>query len=260
MPISSLNIPKPDWFFPNFRQFTALVKNNELILPFKLESQNKYLNKIIDNNKIANKYLKNNIVNNSVENIIVNNQNVNENTIVNNQNVNNQNITLIGYNKEDLSKIINLPDSMLRRKVHKPNLDSLDIKVYLSDALLPIAQEKEDNSWMFKNNNFSNRDSIVFYKIVNSKKFQELNYRDFDKRKITFKKPYHQSNYSEIKAYADKPYKILKFSRICFDEKMENGIVVVEMLEGLEYGTMSGFNGAILIKKKNNHWEYIPQK
>ncbi len=43
---------------------------------------------------------------------------------------------------------------MLGRKVHKPNLDSLNIKVYLSDALLPIAQEKEDNSWMFKNNNF----------------------------------------------------------------------------------------------------------
>jgi hypothetical protein len=159
--------------------------------------------------------------------------------------------------KEDLSKIINLPDSMFGGKVYKPNLDSLDIKVYLSDALLPIAQEKEDNSWMFMDNDFSKSDSIIFYKIVNSKKFKELGYKEFDKKQIILKKPYSQSSYSEIKKHADKPYKILKFSRICFDEKMENGIVVVEILDGLEYGTMSGFNGAILIRKKNNHWEYI---
>ncbi len=162
--------------------------------------------------------------------------------------------------KEDLSKILDIPDSILGHKVDKLSIDSLDIKVYFSDALLPIAQEREDNLWMFKDNNFSKSDSIIFYKIVNSKMFKNLEYREFDKRKIILEKPYQQSNYSEVKTIANKPYKILKFSRICFDEKKENGVVVIEILDGTEYGTMSGFNGAILIKKRNNKWEYVQKK
>lgn len=162
--------------------------------------------------------------------------------------------------KEDLSKILDVPDSILGQKVDKPSIDSLDIKVYFSDALSPIAQEREDNLWMFRDNSFSKSDSIIFYQIVNSKMFKKLEYREFDKRKIILEKPYQQSNYSEVKTIANKPYKILKFSRICFDEKKENGVVVIEMLDGTEYGTMSGFNGAILIRKRNNKWEYVQKK
>lgn len=156
--------------------------------------------------------------------------------------------------KKDLDKLLNVPDSIGHIKVYKPNVDSLNIKVYLSDALVPIAQEKEDNLWMFKNNGFSKSDSIVFYGIVNSSRFKELGYRDFDKKKIRLKKPYSQSEISEVKIVADQEYKILKFSRVCFDADKQNGIVVVELLTGLEYGTQSGFNGSILIKKKNNKW------
>jgi len=156
--------------------------------------------------------------------------------------------------KKDLDKLLNVPDLIDHIKVYKPNVDSLDIKVYLSDALVPIAQEKEDNLWMFKNNGFSKSDSIVFYGIVNSSRFKELGYRDFDKKKIKLKKPYSQSEISEVKIVADQEYKILKFSRVCFDAGKQNGIVVIELLTGLEYGTQSGFNGSILIKKKNNKW------
>ncbi|WP_026727530.1 hypothetical protein [Flavobacterium denitrificans] len=159
--------------------------------------------------------------------------------------------------KKDLDVLLNVPDSIDHIKVYKPNVDSLDIKVYLSDALVPIAQEKEDNLWMFKNNNFSKSDSIVFYGIVNSSRFKGLRYREFDKKKIKLKKPYSQSEISEVKIVADQEYKILKFSRVCFDTDKQNGIVVVELLTGLEYGTQSGFNGSILIKKKNNKWVCI---
>lgn len=159
--------------------------------------------------------------------------------------------------KKDLNTLLNVPDSIDHIAVYKPNIDSLNIKVYLSDALIPIAQEKEDNLWMFKNNEFSKSDSIIFYGIVNSNRFKELQYRDFDKKKIKLKKPYSQSEISEVKIVADQEYKILKFSRVCFDAEKQNGIVVVELLTGLEYGTQSGFNGSVLIKKKNNKWVCI---
>ena len=116
--------------------------------------------------------------------------------------------------KKDLNKLLNVPDSIDHIAVYKPNIDSLNIKVYLSDALIPIAQEKEDNLWMFKNNKFSKSDSIIFYGIVNSSRFKELQYRDFDKKKIKLKKPYSQSEISEVKIVADQEYKILKFSRV----------------------------------------------
>ena len=158
--------------------------------------------------------------------------------------------------KKDLNKLLDVPDSIDHVKVYKPNIDSLNINVYLSDALIPIVQEKEDNLWMFKNNQFSKSDSIVFYGIVNSNRFKELGYRDFDKTKIKLRKPYSQSEISEVKIVADQEYKILKFSRVCFDDEKQNGVVVVELLTGLEYGTQSGYNGAILIKKENNKWIY----
>ena len=162
--------------------------------------------------------------------------------------------------KKDFNIRMNPPELIVKGKITETIADSSAIRVFISDALLPINQEKEDNLWMFKDNNFSKTDSIMFYQISNSKKFKELGYREFDKQKINLKKPYIQSEYSEIKKYADKPYKILKFSRICFDINKENGIVVIEMLEGSEYGTMNGYNGAILIKKKNNRWHYVQKK
>jgi hypothetical protein len=162
--------------------------------------------------------------------------------------------------KEDFNKRMNPPPIVLNGKITETIADSSAIRVFVSDALLPINQEKEDNLWMFKDNNFSKTDSINFYQISNSKKFKELDYREFDKQKINLKKPYIQAQYSEINKYADKPFKILKFSRICFDLNKKNGVVVIEMLEGSEYGTMNGYNGAILIKKENNRWHYVQKK
>jgi hypothetical protein len=143
----------------------------------------------------------------------------------------------------------------------KPNIDTLDIKVYFSDALLPISQVKEDNEWMFKDNHFKKAsDSVSFFNIVNSQKFKELKFREFAKSKLKLEKPYSQFMSSQTEFTADEEYRVLNFSRVCFDDKRENGIVVIEYLVGYEIGTQSGYHNSLLIKKQNGKWTYVRRK
>ncbi len=165
------------------------------------------------------------------------------------------------YLERNVLKEILEPHAIYSEKpLAKPNIDSLDLKVYISDALLPIAQVKQDNEWMFNDNYFGTSDSATFHGIVNSEQFKKLGYREFDKCKITLIKPFRQFEKSQGKIIADEEYTILNFSRVCFDSKRENGVVVIEYLQGFESGTMNGYHMALLIKKKNNKWAYIPRK
>ncbi|CAD0009750.1 hypothetical protein [Flavobacterium salmonis] len=143
----------------------------------------------------------------------------------------------------------------------RPNIDNLDIKVYFSDDLLPISQVKEDNEWMFTDNNFKKAsDSITFFSILNSQKFKDLKFREFAKSKLKLERPYTQFKSSQTKFTADEEYRVLNFSRVCFDDKRENGIVVIEYLVGYESGTSSGYHNSLLIKKKNGKWTYVRRK
>ena len=142
----------------------------------------------------------------------------------------------------------------------KPFIDSLNSRVYFSNALLPISQVKEDNEWMFNDNYFGTPDSAIFYGIINLKRFDELTYRKFDKSKIELIEPFKQFNKSQEKKIADEEYTIFEFSRVCFDDKRENGVLVINYLKGYESGKMNGYNMALLIKKENGKWVYIPRK
>ena len=174
----------------------------------------------------------------------------------------------ITYNylvKNHLNKIKEEPylnyENDIEEVYEKPlNLDTLDLKVYLSDALLPISQVKEDNDWMFNDNYFRTKDSAIFYSIVNSKEFKNLKYREFKKNKIKFIKPYRQFETSNEKLEENEEYSLLSFSRVCFDEKRENGVVVIEYRNGNKGYTSYGNHMAFLIKKTGEKWEYIPRK
>lgn len=139
------------------------------------------------------------------------------------------------------------------------NLDTLDLKVYFSDALLPISQVKEDNEWMFNDNYFGTKDSAIFHSIVNSKEFKNLKYREFEKNKIQIVKPYRQFEKSNEKLEENEEYSLLSFSRVCFDEKRENGVVVIEYRNGNKGSTTYGNHMAFLIKKTEGKWEYVPR-
>jgi hypothetical protein len=166
--------------------------------------------------------------------------------------------------KNHLNKMIEKPQIFSENEIEefyeKPlNVDTLDLKVYLSDALLPISQVKEDNEWMFDDNYFGTKDSTIFHSIVNSRDFKNLKYREFEKSKIQFIKPYRQFEKSNEKLKENEEYSLLSFSRICFDEKRENGIVVIEYGQGSKGYTSYGNHMAFLIKKINEKWEYIPR-
>ena len=160
--------------------------------------------------------------------------------------------------KNHLNKVLKDPfEEIYERPLY---VDTLDLKIYLSDALLPISQIKEDNEWMFENKGFEKEDSIIFYNLINSKKFKSLQYCEFEKNKVQFKKPYRQFEKSKEKLKENEEYSILNFSRVCLDEKKENGIVVIEYRNGKKGFTIYGSHRAYLIRKKNNKWEYILEK
>jgi hypothetical protein len=140
-----------------------------------------------------------------------------------------------------------------------PFIDSLNSRIYFSDALMPISQIKQDNEWMFNNEYFGTSDSAIFYGIVNSKQFDKLAYREFDKSKIELIKPLKQFNRSQEEIMSDEEYTIFNFSRVCFDDKRETGVLVVNYGKGFKSGTRNGFHRAFLIKKENEKWIYIPK-
>lgn len=167
--------------------------------------------------------------------------------------------------KNHLNKTIEKPripsENEIEEVYERPlNVDTLDLKVYLSDALLPISQIKEDNEWMFDDNYFGTKDSLIFHSIVNSTEFKNLKYREFEKNKIQFIKPYRQFEKSKEKLEENEEYSLLSFSRVCFDGKRENGIVVIEYRNGNKGFTSYGNHMAFLIKKINEKWEYVPRK
>ena len=166
--------------------------------------------------------------------------------------------------KNHLNKVLKQPfssENEIEEFYERPlYVDTLNLKVYLSDTLLRISQVKEDNEWMFDNNIFEKKDSAIFYSLINSKKFKNLKYREFEKNKIQFKKPYRQFEKSKEKLKENEEYSLLSFSRVCLDDKRENGIVVLEYRNGNRGFTIYGSHRVYLLKKIDEKWEYVPRK
>lgn len=164
--------------------------------------------------------------------------------------------------ENDLNIILNPPPSPNGNPSWVPNLDSLDIKVVFSDELVSINDYKKSDTSMFKNNDFTKADSIIFNQIINSKKFEELEKKSFNKNNLKLAKPYRQVEKKEIKL--EEGFPSMKFSRICFDKKMQNGVVVIDYSNDVKtdessqiVSSASGFNGALLIRKVNNKWAIV---
>lgn len=158
-------------------------------------------------------------------------------------------------NRKDLSKTLNPPTLYDGKNIITITIDSLGFRIYFSDTLMSLSQVKQDAEHLFVGNNFNTSDSLIFYGLLNSEKFRELSYREFDKTKLKLIKPYIQLQRFPLNLKGG--YKTLKFSRVCFDEKKQNGIVVIDYSTVFESFPMTGFHEVLLIKKKNNKWTYI---
>jgi len=179
------------------------------------------------------------------------------------------------YEKEEFYAIQNILNDYLKREyleneirpyIHlkeetnsKFNTDSTEIKVYISDALIPISQIKEDEYWMFINNYSDPENKKIFKQIINSDQFKKLRYREIDKKNIKLINPYKQAESSIILLKNKEKYHIFNFSRVCFDNQKKNGIIVLNESIGKNGLEIQGNYKALLIKKKNKKWTYIKE-
>tara|TARA_R110002049_G_C8892457_1_gene540881 strand:+ start:83 stop:655 length:573 start_codon:yes stop_codon:yes gene_type:complete len=171
------------------------------------------------------------------------------------------------YEQEEIKVITDFTNSYLKKEhfeklenyklicSENEKLDSSNLKIYISDYLLPISKIRKDKKWLF-DGNYSGNDSIIFRNILDSKKFNELSYREFNKSEIQLIENYNLiDNYSEEEDFVG-----IKFSRVCFDENKENAILLIEYNFNCDKLNVSGFERPYLLKKMNNSWKYIPTK
>jgi hypothetical protein len=147
----------------------------------------------------------------------------------------------------------NFPDN----SVERIDIDTLDLKVYLSDALMPVSQIREDEAGMFQYLHMDSENSKLFNEILNSELFNKLSYREVKKENFKLIKPYRQVDDSQVLLEEGEKYNILRFSRICFDKNKENGIVVIDEHIGQNGMKIQGYYMPLLIKKVGNKWTYI---
>jgi hypothetical protein len=175
------------------------------------------------------------------------------------------------YEKEEFNAIQSILNNYLKleylenkpfeenENIKSDKIYNTKIKVYISDALIPISQIKEDEYWMFTNNFRFAENKNKFNEIINSTIFKKLRYREIKKKQIELINPYEQSENSRVDLKNEEKYNILSFSRVCFDYQMENGIVVINESIGRKGGKIQGNHKVLLIKKVNGKWVYIKE-
>jgi hypothetical protein len=175
------------------------------------------------------------------------------------------------YEKEEFNAIQSILNNYLKleylenkpfeenENIKSDKIYNTKIKVYISDALIPISQIKEDEYWMFTNNFRFAENKNAFNEIINSTKFKKLRYREIKKKQIELINPYEQSENSRVDLKNEEKYNILSFSRVCFDYQMENGIVVINESIGRKGGKIQGNHKVLLIKKVDGKWVYIKE-
>ena len=139
------------------------------------------------------------------------------------------------------------------------SLEQDEYKVFLSDALIPISQVKEDNQWMFDKLYETPKLDSIFNSIIISERFGKLGYREYEKRNVIFNKPYQQFTDRKKEVGHDEEYLIIGFSRICFNKDYTFGLVVIDYKYGWPNGTGGGFHRPYLIKMENDKWKVIDE-
>ena len=147
-----------------------------------------------------------------------------------------------------------------RPVIKKINIDSLNLKVYVSSGLIPISQIKEDDSWLFTVSLQNKFYDSIYNSIIGSKKFNELGFKKINKKQIKFVKPYYQIFDKENEVGKNENYVMFKLSRVCFNSKHSYGVIFMEFERGTDsyYGT--GELKVFLIQKQNNKWKLIKRK
>ena len=132
-------------------------------------------------------------------------------------------------------------------------------KVYVSDALLPISQIKEDNQRMFNEMYKTPKLDSLFNSLMLTNEFDNLAYREFDKKRMIFLKPYQQFTDHKNEIGKEEEYLIFSFSRISFSADYKFGLVVINYRFGWPNGNGGGSHRPYLIENVNNEWKLIAE-
>ncbi|WP_019987118.1 hypothetical protein [Rudanella lutea] len=139
----------------------------------------------------------------------------------------------------------------------KPSIDTIDAKVYLSDALMPLAQTKEDDESTYQPDKANSFD-VVYKTLMASSTFSELGYREFEKKAITLQKPFRQIYRPNKDIKEEEQYSEIKLSRVCFNDNLNCGMLYLWFGQGSNYATTS-HTTLVLIEKKKDKWIIVDE-
>jgi len=171
------------------------------------------------------------------------------------------------YNHQEISALQDITNEYLNKEGKrfflrmyrdKSILDTLTIKVYISDVLKSISQAKEDDYWVFDDTLSNRKNDSIFIAIQNSKRFKSLGYLEIrgDDLKLDSKYTLIDNPTLDLNKN-DKGYIEFRYSRICFNDNFKYGIVFLKF--GTIYNSKGGMGEVkvLFIMKEKNKWKII---
>jgi hypothetical protein len=167
--------------------------------------------------------------------------------------------------KEHWNEVVDPSFPILGMKLPKPVIDSLDVQVVFCDTLSAFSEISSKKRFVFDNNRYNGADQAILKEIMAQKQFEQLPSREITIKKINLPNHYRNVDRSDLKD--GDFYLNLKFSRVCFDEKMENGLVILDLGMGIHGKSkfkelFQTYKNRIsteltLIKKVNGKWKMV---
>jgi hypothetical protein len=167
--------------------------------------------------------------------------------------------------REHWNKTINTSFVVLGKKYPRPVIDSLNFDVVVCDTLSAFSEISSKKRFVFDNNRYNGAEQEMLKKIMRQQQFERLSSRGISVKSTEL--PKHYRNVERLDLKDGDFYLNLKFSRICFDETMENGLVIVDMGMGVhgksKYKFLSEPDKNIttteltLIKKVDGKWKMV---
>jgi hypothetical protein len=134
--------------------------------------------------------------------------------------------------KEHWNEVVDPPFPILGMKLPRAAIDSHEVQVVFCDTLSAFSEISSKKRFVFDNNRYNGADQATLRKIIDQEQFGQLPSRKISIKTVDLPKHFRNVGRSQLK-HGDF-YLNLKFSRICFDEKMENGLVVLDMGTGFQ--------------------------
>ena len=139
----------------------------------------------------------------------------------------------------------------------KAKLDSLHIKIFVSDTLSAMHSLSSMRKFVSDNNRYIGSDQTKLKQILAQENFKKLDSRTISLDTLTLERPFELISGTQLKS--EDFYMSLHFSRVCFDKSMQNGLVTVNYgFYNKDYNPKNMRTDdfrLVLVKKINGKWK-----